>query len=174
MANSLPFTSTLQDTHFKISKKKINMAERGDQYFAMVRKITLPKKFIQNVPFENIIYDLPMSITIEEDDDELPYKPNTAYSEKLYKLREDEEEECLSMYIVEEQDEKIGCIKEEEPTNIFFTIFDLLSALYVLPPMLYVYRGSKILVIPNNSNTTVTFDINITFSFAPQTIFGEI
>ena len=150
------------------------MAERGDQYFAMVRKITLPQKFIQNIPLELIVYHLPMSITIEEDDDELTYKPNAAYSEKLYKLREDEEEECLSMYIVEEQDEKTGCIKEEELTNIFFTILDLLSALCILPSMCCVYRGSSILVIPNNSNTTVTYEINLTFLFAPQTIVGNI
>ena len=150
------------------------MAERGNRHFILVRRLTLPKKFTQNIPFETIIYNLPVSITVEEEDDELTYKLNTAYSEKLYKLREDEEEECLSMYIVEEQDEKIGCIKEEELTNIFFTIFDLLSALYILPPILYVYSSSKILVIPNNNNNTVTFVINIAFSFAPHTVFGKI
>ena len=39
--------------------------------------------------------------------------------------------------------------------------------------MFYVYSGSKILVISNNNNT-LTFDINITFLFAPQIIFGKI
>ena len=150
------------------------MAERGDQYFAMVRSINLPQKFIQNIPLELIVYHLPMTITIEEDDDELTYKPNAAYSEKLYKLREDEEEECLSMYIVEEKDEKIGCIKEEELTNIFFTILDLLSALYIIPPILRVYKGSTIMGIPTYTNETIAFVINISFLFAPYTYFGRI
>ena len=38
--------------------------------------------------------------------------------------------------------------------------------------MLYVYSGSKICVLSNNN--TITFDVNISFLLAPQTIFGEI
>ena len=39
--------------------------------------------------------------------------------------------------------------------------------------MLYVYSGSKICIITNNDNT-ITFDVNISFLFAPHTIFGQI
>ena len=91
----------------------------------------------------------------------------------MYKLREDEEE-CLSEYVIEETDEKFGCIKEEKLTNIFFTIFDLLSALYILPSILRVYRDSKIMAIPTYNNNTLKFVINISFLFAPYTYFGKI
>ena len=120
------------------------MAERGDRYFMLVRTINLPKKFAQNVAYETIVYQLPVSITIEEEDDELKFKPYTTFSEKLYKLREDEEEEYLSEYIIEEKDEKIGCIKEEELANIFFNMFYLLSVLYIILPILRVYRVPRL------------------------------
>ena len=88
------------------------------------------------------MYDLPVSITIEEDDEEdLYYKANTPFSQKLYKLRE-EEEGCLNSFITEEQDEKIGCIKEEELTNIFlhFSIYFLLYIFYHLCYMFIAVR----------------------------------
>ena len=146
------------------------MAQRGDRYYIMVRRVTLPKKFIHNIPFDNIIFDLPITIKIEDGKDKLIYQPTVPFSQKLCTLREDEEG-SLSSFIIEE--EGTGSIKEEELTNIFFTLFTLLSSLYILPSMFYVYSGSKILVVSNNNNT-ITFDINITFLFAPQTIFGEI
>ena len=39
--------------------------------------------------------------------------------------------------------------------------------------MLYVYSGSKILVVSSNNNT-VTIDVHISFLLAPHTIFGKI
>ena len=137
----------------------------------MVRRLTLPKKFNHNIPFDNTIFDLPITIKIEDGKDKLIYQPTVPFSQKLYTLREDEEG-SLSSFIIEEEEET-GSIKEEELTNIFFTLFTLLSSLYILPSMFLVYSGSKILVVSNNNNT-ITVNINITFLFAPQTIFGEI
>ena len=151
-----------------------NMAQRGDRYFTLVRSINLPKKFAQNVRYETIAYQLPISITIEDQDDERKFTPYTTYSEKLYKLRQDEEDEYFSEYIIEEKNEKIGCITEEELTNIFLNIFYLLTALYIIPPILRVYKGSTIMVIPKYTNETITFVINISFLFAPYTYFGRI
>ena len=105
-------------------------------------------------------------------ENELRFKPFTTYSDTLYKLREDEEE-CLSEYVVEETEEKYGCISEEKLTNILFNIFDLLSALYILPPILRLYKDSKIMAIPNYNNNTLKFVINISFIFTPYTYFGR-
>ena len=174
---------SLQDSQSKTIKarqaklRRQNMVERGDRYFQLVRTITLPKKYAPMLPFELIIFNLPISITIEDleddDDDELRFKPFTTYSDTLYKLREDEEE-CLSEYVVEETEEKYGCISEEKLTNIFCNIFDLLSALYIIPPILRLYKDSKIMAIPTYNNNTLKFVINISFLLAPHTYFGRI
>ena len=144
------------------------MAQRGERYYFLVRRVTLPKKIIHDIPFDNTIYDLPITIKIEDGKDKLIYQPTASFSPKLYTLREDEEG-SLATFIIEEE---TGSITEEELTNIFFTLFTLLSSLYILPSMFYVYSGSKICLISNNN--TVTFDVNISFLLAPQTIFGQI
>ena len=67
---------------FKTSLKTKNMVERGERYFKLVRTITLPKKYAPIIPFEAIIYHLPVSITVEDyEDDELTFKPFNAYSD---------------------------------------------------------------------------------------------
>ena len=66
----------------------------------------------------------------------------------------------------------MGRITEEDLTNYFFTFFSKLTSLYILPSMFYVYSGSKICIITNNDNA-ITFDVNITFLFAPHTIVGQ-
>ena len=90
---------SLQDSQSKTIKarqaklRRQNMVERGDRYFQLVRTITLPKKYAPMLPFEPIIFNLPISITIEDleddDDDEVVVSGVIARGEKyLDKKRE--------------------------------------------------------------------------------------
>ena len=123
---------------------------------------------MQTIPYDKTFYDLPVTICLINKE---KYKPVEKYSKKMYAWREEEEEGSIHEFVV---DDGLGCISEEELTNIFFRIFNLLSALNIIPPLYLIYSGSKISVVSDNITNTVTFTLNISFLFLYNVIFGNI